>query len=711
LIELIRFTRREVIANYPTGVLGIRYQSSTAGQLNAQISLTRSQYVQSNTASTSNGNTITMRANSGNSQPISFTAQARVVNTGGSVSVSGSSLQVSGATTIDIFFDAETSFRYSSQSAWETEMTNKISSAVSQGYPALKSAAIADFTKLTGRVALNLGTSSASSQATNVRLSNFKSNPNNDVQLVTLMFNYGRHLLVAASRDTGSLSLPANLQGIWNEQFSPPWQSKYTININLEMNYWPAEVTNLAETTKPFWDLLTVAAGRGQLAASTMYGCPGFCLHHNIDLWGDPAPVDYGTPYTIWPQGGLWLSTHLMEHYRYTGNKTFLQNTAWPILESAANFYYCYLFQYDGYYQTGPSLSPENNFIVPSNEYKSGNAEGLDIGPTMDNSLLIQLFNDIIEAAGILGVSDTVVTNAKSYVTKIKPPQTGSYGQILEWRQEYGETEPGMRHLSPLWGLYPGSQMTPLVSSSLSKAAGILLDHRMQYGSGDTGWSRAWVISCYARLYRGSDAWNSVQALIKTFALTNLWNSNNGPPMQIDGNYGFVAGVAEIFLQSHANTVHLLPALPSAVGTGSVTGLVARGGFVVNISWSGGKLSSATITSNLGNPLTLMVAGSSSNIQVNGAVYTGTVQTTAGGNYTISLGGGGVVSTTSAPTSSSSSSSPSTSSKPTSITTAPSGGATQTKWGQCGGSGYSGPTVCASGSTCSVGNPYYSQCV
>lgn len=584
-------------------------------------------------------------------------------------------------------------------------MTRKITAAYDQGYSALRTAAIADNTALIGRVSLNLGSSSGSSSSlpTNQRLANYKNNPGSDIELVTLVFNMGRHLLVASSRDTGSLSLPANLQGIWNEDFNPPWGSKYTININLEMNYWPAETTNLAETTKPFWDLLSLAETRGQVAASNMYGCSGFVLHHNTDCWGDPAPVDYGTPYTIWPMGGVWLSTHLMEHYRFTGNKTFLQDTAWQILKSAAEFYYCYTFMWDGYYTTGPSLSPENSFIVPSNESKAGNAEGIDISPTMDNSLLYQLFNDVIEACQILGMSSSDCSNAQSYVQKIKPPQIGSYGQILEWRQEYGETDPGMRHLSPLFGLFPGSQMTPSVSKSLSKAAGVLLDHRMQHGSGDTGWSRAWVIACYARLFNGQSAWSSVQTFLQTFLLTNLFNSNNGPPMQIDGNFGFTAGLTELLLQSHANMVHLLPALPPALLTGSVTGLVARGGFVVDIRWTNNALSSATIISKLGNSLAISVANGSS-FSVNGVTYSGPIDTTIGATYNITLGSGGMTPTTTSTRSQ-------TTSTSTSSSTSSSGTGVAQHWGQCGGIGYTGPTVCAAPYTCQEENPYYSQCL
>jgi len=640
---------REYIANYPSGVLAIRYKSSVAGSLNAKISLSRTNDVVSNTASTSGGNTIALVVNGG----VPFVAKVRVVTTEGQSSInpfkilanfigtiaaSGNSISVTGATTVDLVFDAETSYRYSGLSAYTAEVDKKLGAAITAGFDSLRTAAIADNTQLIGRVSLDLGKSSGDSgtQPTNTRIANYKKSPTGDIQFVTLMFNYGRHLLVASSRDTGSLSLPANLQGLWNQDYSPSWGSKFTININTEMNYWPSETTNLAETTKPLFDLIAVAQKRGQTMAQTMYGCGGFVLHHNTDLWGDAAPVDSGTPYTMWPMGGVWLATHLMEHYRFTGDKAFLENTAWPVLLDAAKFYYCYLFTFEGYYVTGPSLSPENPFKVPNNYKTAGASEGLDIGPTMDNSLLHELFSSIIEAGSVLNVAGgNDVTQAKSYLAKIKSPQIGSQGQILEWRGEYGETDKGHRHLSPLWGLFPGSQMGPLKNQTLAKASKVLLDARLAGGSGSTGWSRTWIINCYARLFAGTDAWNSVVKFLQVYPLANLWNSNSGPPFQIDGNFGFTSGITELLLQSQ-DVVHLLPALPSAVPTGSVTGLVARGGFIVDISWSGSSLQTALITSKLGNDLNLRV-GNGVNFKVNGTSHSGSLSTVAGARYTITL--------------------------------------------------------------------------
>ncbi|KAF2676910.1 glycoside hydrolase family 95 protein [Lentithecium fluviatile CBS 122367] len=654
----VKYTR-EYLASHPAGVLATRLSASQPGKLSVKISLARSKWVLSHTATVKNGSSsVTLVANSGQeSDAIEFTSEVRILNTGGTVSKDGTAIQITNATTIDIFFNAETSYRHSTQSTRLAELTRKLDAASAAGYPAVKKAAITDFTTLTQRVHLNLGTSSnsTSSLPTNDRLTAYKTNPNADPELATLYFNYGRYLLASSSRSTRSgLSLPANLQGLWNERYDPPWGSKYTININIEMNYWPALVTNLAETHTPLFDLLDRARARGTEVAKLMYGCDngGFVLHHNLDLWGDAAPVDNGTAYTMWPMGGAWLSAHLMEHYRFTRDEAFLKERVWPVLRQAADFYYCYLFEWEGYYNTGPSISPENPFRVPADMSRAGATEAIDISPTMDNVLLHELFGNVIETCQVLGITDSHLTQAQAYLSKIRKPRIGSKGQLLEWRREYEAAEPGHRHMSPIYGLYPGSQMTPLVNSTLAAAAKVLLEQRMSAGSGSTGWSRTWVMNLYARLFQGDKVWSNAVSFLQTFPTANLWNTDHGPgsAFQIDGNFGFTAAIAEMLLQSHSvegagtsgginalqshNVVHLLPALPSAVPTGSVEGLVARGNFVIDMQWADRKLSKAVVTSRSGGKLALRVQDAAS-FAVKGVKYTAPIDTTAGASYTI----------------------------------------------------------------------------
>lgn len=546
----------------------------------------------------------------------------------------GKTLSVTGATAIDIFFDAETAYRYSSQTLWEAELAKKLDNAVKAGYPSIKTAAVSDTSQILGRVELNLGSSgSAGNQPIPTRLSNYKRNAAADPELVTLYFNYGRYLLLASSRDTGARSLPANLQGIWNDQYSPPWQSKYTININTEMNYWPALTTNLAETHKPLFDLIDIARPRGAAMAQKMYGCDngGFVLHHNTDLWGDAAPVDKGTPYMMWPMGGAWLSEHLMEHYRFTQDTAFLRNNAYPVLQQAADFYYCYLFLHEGNYVTGPSLSPENTFIVPSNLKTSGRTEGIDMMPAMDTQLLTTLFTSILSAAKILNMSDS---KPQTYLSKLPPHKIGKNGQILEWRSEYKEAEPAHRHMSPLYALFPSYEFTPLINTTLASASKNLLNARMAAGSGSTGWSLAWVMNLYARLYDGSTVWNHAVKYLQTYPLDNLWNSGENRWFQIDGNFGFTAAVAEMLVQSHGGVVHILPALPGQVKTGSVKGLVGRGNFVVDVEWSGGVMTRASVLSRSGGVLGLRVQNGAG-FNVDGKVYTAPITTVAGAVYNI----------------------------------------------------------------------------
>ncbi|KAF7591353.1 hypothetical protein BBP40_001631 [Aspergillus hancockii] len=630
--------RREYVASHPAGIIAARLKASKAGELNVSVSLSRTRYVTNNIAIVQNGvGALTMRASTAEVDGIDFAAGVRIVTHGGHISSNAASVVISGAGTVDIFFDAETSYRYDDQTL-EYEINRKLELAVQSGFPSIKSTAIADHQSLAGRVDLDLGSSGAAGDLpTNTRLAKYKTNPDADPELVTLMFQFGRHCLIASSRDTGDSPLPPNLQGIWNEDYEPAWGGRYTVNINLQMNYWPAEVTNLAETLTPLVSLLETVKPRGQDVARRMYHCDngGYVLHHNTDLWGDAVPVNNGTQWTMWPMGGAWLLANLIEHYQFTQDADFLRERIWPLLQSTAQFYHCYLFPFDGYLSTGPSISPENAFVVPNNMSKAGNEEAIDIAPTMDNSLLSGLFLSVIEAGKALGISSEDIAQAESALQRIKPPRVGSYGQILEWREEYEEAEPGHRHMSPIFGLYPGSQMTPLINATLAAAAKSLLDHRIAHGSGNTGWSRAWTISLYARLFDARAAWNHTQVFLKTYPSTNLWNTDAGPgtAFQIDGNFGFTAGIAEMLLQSHAKVVHLLPAVP--VPRGKVSGLVARGNFVVDMEWSEWKLTSARITARSGGTLTVRVQDGRG-FSVDEVKYVGDIPSVSGKTYDIS---------------------------------------------------------------------------
>ncbi|KAK2757525.1 hypothetical protein FQN54_004494 [Arachnomyces sp. PD_36] len=638
----VNFTR-EYIASYPAGVLAARFTAGQEGALNLGASISRQDNILTNEASTDGVNSITMSGSSGQPSeegPILYTGQARFV-ADGDISASEGSLTISGATTVDVFIDVETNYRFPTQEEWEAEIDKKLTAAVEQGFDTIKEEALADAGGLLGRASIDLGNSSdgLADLPTNERVDNARGGLG-DVQLATLAWNYGRHLLTAASRNTDAdIDMPANLQGVWNNQTSAAWGGKFTININTEMNYWLATSTNLVEVEEPLFDLLKVAQPRGQELAQSLYGCDGTVFHHNLDVWGDPAPTDRYAASSMWPMGAAWLVQHMIDHYRFNGDKDFLENTAYPFLVDVAAFYHCYAFEWEGYLVAGPSVSPENTFVVPDDMSVAGDGQAMDIAIEMDNQLLRDVMSAVIEAATELGVNDTdeAVAAAKDFLPRIREPQIGSRGQMLEWRSEYGETEPGHRHLSNLYGLHPGAQFSPLVNEEYSEASRVLLDERVAGGSGSTGWSRTWMINQFARLHDGDEAWGHVEAWFATFPTGNLFNTDSGSTFQIDGNFGFTSGVTEMLLQSHAGVVHILPALPAeAVPTGNAKGLLARGGFEVDVEWEAGEFTSAVVTSTRGGQLSLRVRDGS-DFSVDGELYEGPIQTTQGEQYTLTL--------------------------------------------------------------------------
>lgn len=632
---------REIFASHPADCLVMRFRTRGKGKVNFLAKLRRESWFDGTCKVGENG--IRLYGNLGRGG-YEFAMELRSVSTGGRILTQGECLKAEGAEEVVLWFTADSTYHYSIpekdryaeaylkagrelpvgldeeltgsarteflyQMAMQTllaeKMDQRLKAAMLLSYDTLKAEHVADHKSLYDRFVFEVeGAERYENLPTDLRLERLRigkqehAEQTEDVGLMKLLYDYGRYLTIAASREGG---LPTTLQGLWNCEFFPAWDSKYTININTEMNYWHVENCNLSECHIPLFELLKKVQKNGRYTAREMYGCRGFVAHHNTDIHGDTAPQDTWYPGTYWVMGAAWLCTHLWMHYRYTKNLVFLRE-AFPVMAEAALFFVDYLEEKDGYLVTNPSVSPENTYILPN-----GQKGCCCIGATMDNQILRDLFKGCLGAWKELGeqvpeaceipeagdIKELMGTIRKMY-DRLPPNRIGSDGRLMEWMEEYEETEPGHRHISHLYGLYPAGEITADGTPELAEACRKTLEYRLSHGGGHTGWSRAWITNHYVSLWNAEAAYDNIRKMLEVSTYPNLLDKH--PPFQIDGNFGICAAMNGMLVQSNEERILLLPALPAAWKTGAVRGMHLIGNLELSMSWKDGRITGAVFT-------------------------------------------------------------------------------------------------------------------
>jgi alpha-L-fucosidase 2 len=594
---------REIFISHPAKVMCIRLTCSVPGAINLDVMMNRIPAsdavteddrrpgkkvngggwgtMNADSIRTADGHTILMQ---GHDAGVSFAAAVSVICDGELLNPV-SQLLARNCSEVVLYLASSTSNRSDNPAGDVMEL---IKTAQAEGFNALRAAHAADFSALMNRCVLNLGPSP--DERTDRRLERAAAGES-DPALAALYFQFGRYLMVSGGREDSSA---LNLQGIWNADFMPMWDSKYTININLQMNYWPAEVCNLSELHMPLMDLLKKMHIKGQETARDMYGMRGMVCHHNTDFYGDCAPQDWYMAAMPWVTGSAWLGLHVWEHYLFTKDESFLRDM-YPILRDMALFYEDFLMEVDGKLVTCPSISPENRYLLPD-----GYDTPICAAPAMDNQILREFFAACIQISRLLKTDAQLADTWQNIITRLPKDQIGSKGQLLEWDKEYPELTPGMGHVSHLFACHPGTSINWRDTPELLRAVGKTLEIRMEHGAGRGHWPLAWYINLHARLLDRVKAEEEIQRMIAHSTVRSLLNATF--VFQIDGNFGAAAGIAECLLQSHI-ALHLLPALPLSWKEGNVTGLCARGGHEVDISWKDGKLTEAVVRPKFGGPV------------------------------------------------------------------------------------------------------------